>query len=234
MLMIHEQKENLMPSALIFDIDGTLIDSVDLHARAWEEAFHHFGHDIPLDRIRGQIGKGGDQLMPVFLSQDEIERRGKEIEKFRGDLFKERYLKDVKPFPGVRALFQKAASQGQKLVIASSAKGDELKKYEQIAGIDDLVEVETSSEDAEESKPHPDIFEAALARLGKNVKPEDALVIGDSPFDAEAGRRAGLQTVGVLCGGFPEADLRAAGCIAIYKGPEDLLRNYDSSPLSGR
>lgn len=234
MLMIHEQKENLMPSALIFDIDGTLIDSVDLHARAWEEAFHHFGHDIPLDRIRGQIGKGGDQLMPVFLSQAEIERRGKEIEKFRGDLFKERYLKDVKPFPGVRALFQKAASQGQKLVIASSAKGDELKKYEQIAGIDDLVEVETSSEDAEESKPHPDIFEAALARLGKNVKPEDALVIGDSPFDAEAGRRAGLQTVGVLCGGFPEADLRAAGCIAIYKGPEDLLRNYDSSPLSGR
>lgn len=222
-----------MADALIFDIDGTLLDSVDLHARAWQEAFHHFGHDIPFDDIRSQIGKGGDQLMPVFLDADEIKTRGKEIEEFRGKLFKDKYLKDVKPFPGVQALFQKALAHGQKLALASSAKGDELETYERIAGIEDLVHVETSSADAEKSKPHPDIFEAAVARLGKGIAQSDIVVIGDSPYDAEAANKAGLKTVGVLCGGSSESDLRRAGCIAIYNGPEDLLRNYDSSPLGG-
>ncbi|HEX3681237.1 MAG TPA: HAD family hydrolase [Bryobacteraceae bacterium] len=221
-----------MPKAVIFDIDGTLLDSVDLHAEAWQEAFHHFGHDIPFDRIRSQIGKGGDQLLPVFLSAQELKEKAKPLEEYRGRLFKEKYLPRVKPFPGVRELFQKIKANGQHLALASSAKGDELKDYERIAHIEDLVEVETSSADAERSKPHPDIFEAALERLGKKIQREQAIVVGDSPHDAEAAKRAGLPAVGVRCGGFPEAALREAGCVAIYDGPEDLLHRYEESPLA--
>jgi HAD superfamily hydrolase (TIGR01549 family) len=221
-----------MPEAVIFDIDGTLLDSVDLHAHAWQEAFQHFGHDIPFDRIRSQIGKGGDQLLPEFLSDAELKQIGEALQKYRGELFKRKYLSQVKPFPGVRELFQKIKSRGQQLALASSAKGDELKEFERIADIEDLVEVETSSADAARSKPHPDIFEAALDRLHKKVRRDEAIVVGDSPHDAEAARRAGLKTVGVRCGGFPESALREAGCIAIYDGPEDLLRRYEESPLA--
>ncbi len=221
-----------MPKAVIFDIDGTLLDSVDLHAQAWQEAFRHFGHEISFDEIRSQIGKGGDQLMPVFLSEREIKEIGKELQDYRGRLFKEKYLSKVKPFPGVRELFEKVKASGQQVALASSAKGDELKDFERIANIEDLVEVETSSADAKKSKPHPDIFEAALDRLGDQVTAKEAIVVGDSPHDAEAAKRAGLRTVGVRCGGFPEAALREAGCIAIYDGPEDLLRRYDESPLA--
>jgi HAD superfamily hydrolase (TIGR01549 family) len=221
-----------MPKAVIFDIDGTLLDSVDLHAQAWQEAFRKFGHEISFEKIRGQIGKGGDQLLPVFLSDQELKEKGEALKEYRGRLFKEKYLSKVKPFPGVRELFQKVKAHGQRLALASSAKGDELKDFEKIAHIEDLVEVETSSADAKRSKPHPDIFEAALDRLGSKIGPEDAIVVGDSPHDAEGAKRARLRTVGVLCGGFPEDALWAAGCIAIYKGPEDLLRRYETSPLA--
>ena len=221
-----------MPEAVIFDIDGTLLDSVDLHAQAWQEAFRHFGHEIPFDKIRSQIGKGGDQLLPVFLSAEELKEKGKELEKFRGDLFKQKFLSQVRPFPAVRELFQKIKEKGQRIALASSAKPEELKKFEQIANIEDLVEVETSSGDAEKSKPHPDIFEAALSRLGDKVRVEDVIVVGDSPHDAEAAGKAGLRTVGVLCGGFAEATLREAGCIAIYADPQDLFSRYEDSPLA--
>jgi phosphoglycolate phosphatase-like HAD superfamily hydrolase len=127
-------------------------------------------------------------------------------------------------------LFERIKADGKRIALASSAKGDELEKYKKIANIADLVDAETSSDDAEQSKPHPDIFEAALERLGQ-ISPERVVVIGDTPYDAEAAGKAGLRTIGVLCGGFPEADLRAAGCIAIYRDPADLLARYDTSPL---
>ena len=221
-----------MVKAVIFDIDGTLLDSVDLHAQAWQEAFKKFGYDFPFDKIRSQIGKGGDQLLPVFLSEEDQKEKGKAITEYRSQLFKEKYLPEVKPFPYVRELFETVKAHGQKPGVASSAKGDELKTFERIAGIEDLVEAETSSADAKRSKPHPDIIEAALDRLGSDVQPEDAVLVGDSPYDAEAAGKARVRTVGVLCGGFEEKNLRAAGCIAIFRDPEDLWKRYDESPLA--
>ena len=119
---------------------------------------------------------------------------------------------------------------GQQIALASSAKADELSSYKKIAGIADLVDEETSSDDAERSKPHPDIFEAVLSRLG-GIDPNEAIVVGDSPYDAEAASKIGLRTIGVLCGGFPEQDLSRAGCIAIYRNPADLLSRFEQSPL---
>ena len=218
-----------MPQGVIFDVDGTIIDSVDEHARAWQEAFAHFGHDIPFEAIRGQIGKGGDQLMPVFLSGDELQRFGKELDGYRADLFKRKSLTGLRAFPGVRPLFQRIISEEMRIALASSAKADELETYKQKAEVADLLEAQTSSDDAERSKPHPDIFEAALDRLGLTAT--EAIVVGDSPYDAEAAGKLGLKTIGVLCGGFREADLRRAGCIAIYADPADLLRRFAQSPL---
>ncbi len=220
-----------MIKAAIFDVDGTLVDSVDLHARAWQEALAHFGKPVDYERVRYQIGKGGDQLMPVFLSEAELERFGGELEKYRGELFKREYLPRVKAFPGVRELFERVRRDGKRIALASSAKGDELEAYKKIAGIEGLVEEETSKDDVEQSKPHPDIFEAALARLG-GPAPERVIVVGDTPYDAEAAGKASLRTVGFLCGGFPEEDLRAAGCIRIYRDAADLLARYDESPLA--
>ncbi len=220
-----------MPKAVIFDVDGTLVDSVDLHARAWQEAFRDFGHDIPFEGLRGQIGKGGDQLMPVFLSKEELAEKGEALEQHRADLFKARYMDQVRGFPDVPALFKRLRADGIRIALASSAKEDELGHYKRVAGIDGLTDAETSSDDTEKSKPHPDIFEAALAKLG-DLDPAHAIVVGDSPHDAEAASRAGIRTVGVLCGGFPEEQLRRAGCVAIYADPADLLRQYDESPLA--
>ena len=219
-----------MIKAVIFDIDGTLVDSVDLHARAWQEAFRHFGKEIPFERVRHQIGKGGDQLMPVFFSRDELDQFGEEMEKYRGELFKREYLPEVRAFPRVRELFLKIKEDGKRLALASSAKEDELKAYKKIADIEDLVEEETSADDADKSKPHPDIFEAALERLG-DVEPAEAVVVGDTPYDAEAAGKLNLRTIGVLCGGFPEGELRAAGCVQIFQGPADLLERYEDSVI---
>ncbi len=221
-----------MPKAVIFDVDGTLVDSVGLHAQAWVDALEEFGHEVSFADARRQIGKGGDQLLPVFLDQAEIEEKGEALEKRRGDILKERYLPQVKSFPQVRELFQRIEAAGLRIALASSAKGDELQTYKKLTNIEDLVEIETSSSDAEKSKPHPDIFQAAMQKLGGAIQPADAVVIGDTPYDAEAAGKAGLRTVGMLCGGWSEAELREAGCIAVYRDPADLLARFDQSPLT--
>ena len=136
----------------------------------------------------------------------------------------------ARPFPGVRELFEHIRAAGQRAVLASSGTGDEVHRYQEIAGIADLIDSATSSDDAERSKPFPDIFQAALAKL-EPLGPDEAVVIGDTPYDAEAARQAGMTSVGVLCGGFPEEALRSAGCIAVFEGPGDLLKQYDRSPL---
>ncbi len=220
-----------MVKAVIFDVDGTLVDSVDLHARAWQEAFADYGHDIAFKALRDQIGKGGDQLLPVFLTEDERSTQGKQIEARRSDLVKQRYLSQMQAFPKVRELFERLQQDGVNRVLATSARQDELQVYKQLLRIEDLVQEETSSDDAEKSKPHPDIFEAAMARL-PSMGPADVVVIGDTPYDAQAAGKAGLRTIGVLCGGFTEVSLREAGCIAIYRDPADLLARYDGSLLA--
>jgi HAD superfamily hydrolase (TIGR01509 family) len=196
---------------------------------AWQETFSHFGHEVAFEAVRSQIGKGGDQLMPKFLSKEEIEQGGEEIEDFRSALFKEKYLPQVHAFAATRELLQRTKRNGQEVALASSAKSDELATYKKIARIGGLIDEETSSDDAEKSKPHPDIFEAALDRLGLNS--HEAVAVGDSPYDAEAAGKIGLRTIGALCGGFPEQDLRAAGCIEIYRDPADLLAQFDQSAI---
>ena len=220
-----------MIEAVIFDVDGTLVDSVDLHARAWQEAFAHFGKQVPFEDVRYQIGKGGDQLMPVFFSREELDDFGEEMEKFRGEHFKREYLPRVRAFPKVRALFERVRADGKRIALASSAKEEELDEYKRIAHIEDLVEEETSADDADKSKPHPDIFEAALARLG-SISPDRVIVVGDTPYDAEAARKAGIRTIGLLSGGFPEEDLRAASCLQIFGDAADLLARYEDSLIA--
>ena len=220
-----------MPKAVIFDVDGTLIDSVDLHAKAWQDAFREFGREVAFDKLRGQIGKGGDQLLPVFLSKDEVDAIGKALNERRSEIFKQRYLPGIKPFPMVRELLERVKADGTKIALASSAKQDELEAYKKAAHIEDLLQAETSTDDAEKSKPNPDIFQAALQRLG-GMDPAQVVVIGDTPYDAEAAGKAGLRSIGVLCGGWPEDALKRAGCIATYRDPADLLAQYDASPLA--
>jgi HAD superfamily hydrolase (TIGR01509 family) len=219
-----------MPKAVIFDVDGTLVDSVDLHAHAWVDAFRDYGHQVDFEKVRAQIGKGGDELMPVFLSKAEMKQHGEELENHRRQLLKDNYLPKVKGFPMVKELFKRLLADGKQLVLASSAKKDELETYKKAAGIEDLIQAETSADDVEKSKPYPDIFEQAIKRL--NVRPEEAIVVGDTPYDAEAAAKAGLRTSGLLCGGWSDEELKDAGCIAIYKDPAELLAEYDKSPLT--
>lgn len=219
-----------MPEAVIFDVDGTLVDSVDLHAHAWVEALQHFGYPVGFDAVRAQIGKGGDQLIPVFVPKEDLERRFEEIDSFRSALFQRKYLRQVRGFRRTRALFQRLHADGKRIALASSAKGEELAYYKRAADIDDLVDAETSADDADRSKPCPDIFQAALDRLG--LRPEEAVVVGDTPWDAKAAGRAGIAIIGVLCGGFAEQDLRAAGCREVWRSPDDLFRHYADSLIS--
>jgi beta-phosphoglucomutase-like phosphatase (HAD superfamily) len=169
-----------LPKAAIFDLDGTLLDSVDLHALAWQEAMLKFGHDVSFEQARSQIGKGGDKLIPVFLSADEQRDHGKELEEWRGNHFKSEYLPLVRPFSAVPDLLRRVRDAGLRIAVASSAKKDEVGKYLEIAGITELVELTTSSDDVEESKPAPDIFEVVLEKLG--IQGAEAVAIGDTPL----------------------------------------------------
>lgn len=222
-----------MISFVIFDVDGTLVDSVDLHAEAWQRAFEKYGKKIEYQKIRDQIGKGGDQLMPVFFSEKELQDFGEEMEKYRGELFKNEYLPRVKPFPQAHELVKKIADERKSVALASSAKPDELEHFKNILDISDFLAGATNADDAEKSKPHPDIFEAALQRLG-SPPTEKCVVVGDAPYDAIAARKIGLRTIGVLSGGFTEEWLRDEGCVEIYKNPADLLAHYATSLLGRR
>jgi HAD superfamily hydrolase (TIGR01549 family) len=217
--------------AVIFDIDGTLVDSVDLHAQAWAATFAKYGKQIAVQDVRRQIGKGSDQLLPVFFSQAELRAFGQAMEQERGELYRREYLPRVTSFPHTRELFERIRHEGMQIALASSAQEAELQVYKRLARIEDLLTGETSADDVEKSKPHPDIFAAALQELG-NPPVSDVIVVGDTPYDAEAASKLHLRTIGVLCGGWTAEELRQAGCIAIYRDPADLLARYEESPLA--
>ncbi len=221
----------ILIKAAIFDVDGTLVDSNMLHVEAWREAFGHYGKALSADELHAQIGKGGDQLMPVFLSRRELEQFGADLERLRAEIFTRDYLPGVAPFPGARALFERLRHDGTRIVLASSAKETEVERHQKTLGIAELVDAVTDADDVDRSKPFPDIFQAALARLD-GVAPDEAIVIGDSPYDAQAATKAGLKMIGVLSGGFAEETLRESGAIAIYRDIADLLERYDQSPLA--
>ena len=215
---------------MLFDVDGTLVDTNALHAVAWREAFRHFGHDVPLEAIGEQIGKGGDNLIPTLLpGLADAERE--EMDSFRGDLFKRDYLPRAVPFPGVRELFERLTQDEVRIVLASSSSEAEVRFHLDLTGAEDLVAAFTSKDDVESSKPCPDIFEAALGKVAP-IPPAEVVVVGDSPWDIKAAARAGLRAVGFLSGGFAEEQLRAEGAIACYQGPAHLLAEYDRSPFA--
>lgn len=220
-----------MIKAIIFDIDGTLIDSVDAHAEAWQKAFEKFGKKIQFYELRRQVGKGGDQFLPVFLTQKEIKEFGKDVEELRGEIFKKDYLPKIKPFPKVRELFQTIKADGKKIALASSAKEEELEAYKKIANISDLIEEQTSTDDAEKSKPFPDIFHAAIGKL-KGVKASEAVIIGDTAYDAEAATKAKIKVLGVLSGGWTQTEMFKTGCMEVYKDIAEILKDYKKSALN--
>jgi HAD superfamily hydrolase (TIGR01509 family) len=216
-----------MVKAVLSDIDGTLVESNWLHAAAWRDAFAVIGLQLEIEEVRRQIGKGGDELIPVFVSWWKRKQVEEPLKTYRKFIFETDYMDKVKPLPRVRELMQRMKSAGIKVALASSAKKDELEIYKNIADIEDLVQESTSADDAERAKPHPDIFQAALDKL--HLKPAQALALGDTPYDAEAAGKASVWTVGVTTGGWSEKDLLDAGCIEVWKDVGELLDNFDRS-----
>jgi HAD superfamily hydrolase (TIGR01509 family) len=216
-----------MIEAVLCDIDGTLLQSNWLHAAAWKDAFAQIDIDVPLEDVRRQIGKGGDELIPVFVPWWKRKAVEEPLKRYREFIFRDQYFSQVEPFPKVRELLQHMKQAGITISLASSAHQEELEDYKRIANIEDLVEASSSSDDVSRSKPHPDIFEATLKKLG--VPSKNALALGDTPYDAEAAGKANVWTVGVITGGWTEAELRAAGCIEVYRDVAELLENFDHS-----
>jgi HAD superfamily hydrolase (TIGR01509 family) len=213
---------------VLLDMDGTLIDSNEAHARAWERAFAANGQPVAYEEIRRRIGMGGDNLIPAILGIEKESELGTRISERRSEIYRNESLPHIRPFPGVRPLLERMREAGLLLAIATSSPDEELDPALDITGIRDLLEERTSADDAESSKPDPDIVHAALDRLG--LRPEETVMLGDTPYDIAAAGRAGLGVIAFRCGGFSDEDL--AGALAIFDGPADLLERWDESPLA--
>ena len=215
---------------VLLDVDGTLIDSNDAHARAWVDVAREFGKDADFASIRRLIGMGGDKLMPKAFGVEHDSPDGEKMSKRRGEIFRERYLPTLRPFAAARALLERMRGDGYALVVATSARKDEMKGLLRAAGIEDLLDDATSSSDADSSKPDPDIVVAALDKA--DAEPDDAIMLGDTPYDVEAATRAGVRIVALTCGGWSARELE--GAIAVYADPAELLREYERSPFAAR
>jgi HAD superfamily hydrolase (TIGR01549 family) len=213
---------------VIFDVDGTLVDSNDAHARAWLHAFAEHGITVTYEPVRRAIGMGADKLMPLVAGIEEDSAQGKKISEQRKKIFKELWLPRLQPFAGARELVERLSRDEFVLAIASSASEEELHPLLEAARVADLIPTRTSSDDADRSKPDPDIVTAAINRAG--CAKEATVMIGDTPYDVEAAGRAGVATIALRCGGW--SDQHLAGAIAIYDDPEDLRVNYEQSPLA--
>jgi HAD superfamily hydrolase (TIGR01509 family) len=213
--------------AVMLDLDGTLLDSNDAHARAWVDALAEHGHAIPYDQVHERMGMGGDQLLLSLTGLDKESPEGTAIAERRKAILMERYFPQIQPTPGVRALLERLRDMGLHLIIATSSQADEFAALVERAGVRDLILEETTASDAEHSKPSPDIVLSALSKL--NDPPATVVMLGDTPYDIEAARKAGVDTIALRSGGFTDDQL--AGAIAIYDDPADLLAHLDASPL---
>ena len=216
--------------AVLLDMDGTLVDSNEGHVQAWVEAFKRGGYDVSPEKVRKLVGMGADNLIPEAVGISKDTKKGEQLSKWWEEIFKEKYLPKVEAFPRVRELLMKMREGGLKLVAASSSKEDMLEELLERTGAKDLIGEDTSADDAGNSKPNPDIVQAALNKAG--APPEDAIMLGDTPYDIEAAKKVGLGVVALRCGGFTDEDLR--GALAIYDDPADLLARYDDSPFGGK
>jgi HAD superfamily hydrolase (TIGR01509 family) len=210
---------------VIFDIDGTLVDSNDAHARSWVDTFAETGYAVPFNAVRPLIGMGADKLLPLTIGISHDSDEGKKLTKRRSEIFRERYLPHLKPFEGSRQLVLRVRDDGLKPIVATSAKDQELKGLLKAAQVDDLMEEKATASDAKRSKPDPDIVHAAIEESG--ISPQHLIMIGDTPYDIEAAGKARVRTIAFRCGGWSDDALK--GAAEIYDGPADLLEHYDSS-----
>jgi len=213
---------------VIFDIDGTLVDSNEAHARSWVDTLHEAGYDVPFDVIWPMIGMGGDKLLPSATGIESDSRLGKDLSKRRWEIFQRDYLPRLKPMPGARELVARVRQDDLAIIVASSAGGNEVGALMEAADVADLMEETTSASDAEDSKPDPDIVQAAVRKSG--LEPDELIMLGDTPYDVQAAIGANVKLVGLLCGGWTMLEL--SGATAIYDDPADLLKWYDYSPFA--
>jgi HAD superfamily hydrolase (TIGR01509 family) len=214
--------------AVLFDVDGTLLDSNDAHARSWLDALRGHGKDVPLDLVRSKIGMGGDKLLMQLAGIDSESVEGKLVAEHRKALFKGYYLPDLGPLPGARQLVERLKARGFVCAVVTSSSAAELADLLRAAAVANQFEVMITSDDADKSKPDPDLVEVALARLG--VGPREAVLIGDTPYDIASAARAGVSTIALRSGGWKDRDLQDA--IAIYDHPADLVSRLTESPLA--
>jgi len=210
---------------VIFDIDGTLVDSNDAHAQSWVDTFREAGYDVPFEKVRPLIGMGGDKLLPKTIGVSRDSDEGKKLGEHRGKIFRSKYLPHLRPLPGARELVLRVKQDGLKAIVATSAKDDELKGLLKAAHVEDLMEEKATASDAKRSKPDPDIVQAAIDESG--FSRNKLVMIGDTPYDIEAASKAGVRAIGFLSGGWTRDELK--GAVEIYAGPADMLAHYDTS-----
>ncbi len=216
------------PDTVLLDVDGTLIDSNYWLVVAWQQAFSDAGAWQPGWRIHTAVGMGGDRLVAAVAGDEVEERLGDDVRA----AWKKRYdqlLLNVGAFPGATDLLKELKSRGFTVVLASSGNPDHLKVARGLLDADDVIDAVTTGEDAESSKPSGELFQVAL----RNAGGQRAVVIGDTPWDAQAAADVPAPVIGVRCGGFPASSLTDAGAESIFDGPADLLKNLDRTPLRG-
>jgi HAD superfamily hydrolase (TIGR01509 family) len=205
--------------AVFLDIDGTLMDTNYLHIEAWAQAFEEIGTRPPRSKIHHEVGKGSDKLIPEFVEDEKAEQASELHSKYYGELQERGH-----PLPGAKELITSLAERGYEVWLATSAEPEELEHHMSELGAEDNIAGVVSSDEAEESKPAPDIFGLALERAG--VAPEEAVVVGDSIWDIEAAKEAGVRVAAVMTGGaFSRAELEEAGAYAVYEDCRELLND---------
>ena len=215
-----------MPPAAILDVDGTLVDTNYQHAIAWYQAFRQYDCHLPIWRIHRHIGMGGDQLVEALAGKDFDEEHGDDVRAAEKALYLAA-IPTVEPLGESRELIEDLKDQGRKVVLASSAKADEIEHYLDLLDARELADDWTTSADVEETKPEPDLVIAALDKLGT----KDAVMVGDTPWDVEAAKKAGIETVCILTGGFSRDELEEAGAVAVFESVAELRKRIGDTPL---